>query len=86
MQRLKSESGFINPKYLLSMLTECIDENTIITTEVGQNQIWAANWVGIKKPGKFTTSGGMGTMGYGLPAAVGAKVGQPSEKSYLYIR
>ncbi|NLW27481.1 biosynthetic-type acetolactate synthase large subunit [Acetivibrio saccincola] len=77
---VKSESGFINPKYLLSMLTECIDENTIITTEVGQNQIWAANWVGIKKPGKFITSGGMGTMGYGLPAAVGAKVGQPSEK------
>jgi acetolactate synthase-1/2/3 large subunit len=61
-------------------LTKHIDENSVVTTEVGQNQIWAANWVGIKKPGTFITSGGMGTMGYGLPAAVGAKVGQPSEK------
>ena len=77
---VKNESDFINPKYLLSLLTKHIDENSVVTTEVGQNQIWAANWVGIKKPGTFITSGGMGTMGYGLPAAVGAKVGQPSEK------
>jgi acetolactate synthase-1/2/3 large subunit len=77
---VKNESDFVSPKYLLSLLTKQIDENSIVTTEVGQNQIWAANWVGIKKPGKFITSGGMGTMGYGLPAAVGAKVGQPLEK------
>ncbi len=72
---VKNESDFVSPKYLLSLLTKQIDENSIVTTEVGQNQIWAANWVGIKKPGKFITSGGMGTMGYGLPAAVGAKWG-----------
>ncbi|MDQ2085153.1 biosynthetic-type acetolactate synthase large subunit [Herbivorax sp. ANBcel31] len=77
---LKSENGFVNPKHVLSTLTKNMDENTIVTTEVGQNQIWAANWVGIKKPGTFITSGGMGTMGYGIPAAVGAKIGLPSEK------
>lgn len=77
---VNDENDFVNPKYVLSVLTKHIDENSIVTTEVGQNQIWAANWVGIKKPGTFITSGGMGTMGYGLPAAVGAKVGAPSEK------
>lgn len=83
-RKLKAEvndkSGYVNPKYLLSLLTKHMDENSIVTTEVGQNQIWGANWVGTKKPGTFITSGGMGTMGYGLPAAVGAKVGQPSAK------
>lgn len=74
------ENNFVNPKYALYILTKHIDENSIVTTEVGQNQIWAANWIGIKKPGTFITSGGMGTMGYGLPAAVGAKVGLPLEK------
>ena len=72
-----SEGGFVNPKYLLSMLSEYIDENAIIATEVGQNQIWAANNFNMRKPGNFITSGGLGTMGYGLPSAVGAKIGRP---------
>ena len=71
------EGGFVNPKYLLSMLSEYVDENTIVATEVGQNQIWAANNFNMRKPGNFITSGGLGTMGYGLPAAVGAKLGRP---------
>jgi acetolactate synthase-1/2/3 large subunit len=67
----------VNPKYLLDMLSRMTDENIILTTEVGQNQIWAANHFKAKKPRTFITSGGMGTMGYGLPAAVGAKIGNP---------
>jgi len=68
---------FVNPKYLLSILHEYTGENAIITTEVGQNQIWAANNYKVTVPGSFITSGGLGTMGYGLPAAIGAKLGRP---------
>jgi len=67
----------INPRYLLALLSQMVGEDTIVTTEVGQNQIWAANYYEVRKPRTFITSGGMGTMGYGLPAAVGAKIGKP---------
>ncbi|HOM01588.1 MAG TPA: biosynthetic-type acetolactate synthase large subunit [Acetivibrio sp.] len=76
----KSGTGFVNPKYLLSVLTGLLGENDIVTTEVGQNQIWAANYLGVKKPRTFISSGGLGTMGYGLPASVGAKIGCPERK------
>ena len=49
----------------------------IITTEVGQHQMWAAQHFGLEKPNKWLTSGGLGTMGYGLPAAIGAQLGNP---------
>lgn len=67
----------VSPKYVMSQLAELIDETAIVTTEVGQNQIWAANYLEVKKPRTFISSGGLGTMGYGLPAAVGAKLGKP---------
>lgn len=73
-------SGFVNPKYLLSILSEYLEEDAVITTEVGQNQIWAANNLYVRKPRTFITSGGLGTMGYGLPSAVGAKLGKPGSK------
>ncbi len=50
----------------------------IITTEVGQHQMWAAQHFGFEKPNKWLTSGGLGTMGYGLPAAIGAQLGSPN--------
>jgi len=71
------DTGYVNPKYLLSILSDYLPEDAIVTTEVGQNQIWAANNYKVKKPRTFITSGGLGTMGYGLPSAVGAKVGRP---------
>ncbi|WP_136162000.1 acetolactate synthase 3 large subunit [Sphingomonas flavalba] len=52
--------------------------NPIITTEVGQHQMWAAQHFGFEAPNKWLTSGGLGTMGYGLPAAIGAQVGNPN--------
>ncbi len=70
-------SKTISPTFLLSRLSELTDNKAIITTEVGQNQIWAANYYKTQSPRTFISSGGMGTMGYGLPAAVGAKMGFP---------
>lgn len=67
----------VKPKYLISLLSELAGEEAIVTTEVGQNQIWAANYYATAKPRKFITSGGMGTMGYGLPSSVGAKIAAP---------
>ena len=52
-------------------------QSPIITTEVGQHQMWAAQHFGFEKPNKWLTSGGLGTMGYGLPAAIGAQLGNP---------
>lgn len=71
---------YVNPKTLLSLLMDYAGENAFVATEVGQNQIWAANHLDIRKPGTFISSGGMGTMGYGLPSAVGAKVGRPEAR------
>lgn len=73
----EGDSDFVNPKYLLSILSEYLPEEAVIATEVGQNQIWAANNYNIRRPKTFITSGGLGTMGYGLPSAIGAKLGKP---------
>lgn len=71
-KKARNYEDYVNPRYLLEVLSNVLDENSIVTTEVGQNQIWSANSFKTKKPRTFISSGGMGTMGYGLPAAVGA--------------
>lgn len=55
----------------------------VVVTDVGQNQMWAAQYLPIDKPQSFLTSGGLGTMGYGLPAAVGAQIARPNEQVLL---
>ena len=69
----------IKPQYVVEKLYQLTDGNAIISTEVGQNQMWAAQYYSFDKPRKFLTSGGLGTMGYGFPAAIGAQVAFPKE-------
>lgn len=74
----KSKSGDIMPQLAIERLFALTrDHDPVITTEVGQHQMWAAQYFGFDKPNKWLTSGGLGTMGYGLPAAIGAQLGNP---------
>ncbi len=68
--------NIIKPQFVIEKLCE-LAPDAIITTEVGQNQMWAAQFFVHKDPRKFISSGGLGTMGYGFPAAIGAKMGCP---------
>ncbi|MBT6090047.1 MAG: acetolactate synthase 3 large subunit [Rhodospirillaceae bacterium] len=68
----------IKPQYAIQRLFELTKKrDTFITTEVGQHQMWAAQFCRFDKPNHWLTSGGLGTMGYGLPAAIGAQIGNP---------
>lgn len=69
--------GKLKPQFIIEQIYDITKGEAIITTEVGQNQMWAAQYYKYTKPRTFISSGGLGTMGYGLPAAIGAKVGRP---------
>jgi acetolactate synthase-1/2/3 large subunit len=69
----------IKPQYVIEMLSRMSNGKAIITTEVGQNQMWAAQYYQFDQPNRFITSGGLGCMGFGLPAAIGAQVAQPDK-------
>ena len=75
---------FILPEYLISLVSELCNEDTIIVTDVGQHQMWTAQYYKFQKARTFLTSGGLGTMGFGLPAAIGAKLAQPDKKVILF--
>jgi acetolactate synthase-1/2/3 large subunit len=77
------DDGKIKPQYVIEQLYEATKgKDIIITTEVGQNQMWAAQWFKYNKPRTFLSSGGLGTMGFGFPAAMGAKVGCPNKEVF----
>jgi acetolactate synthase-1/2/3 large subunit len=69
----------IKPQYVIEQLYKLTRGDAIITTEVGQNQMWAAQFYHYGRPRQFLTSGGLGTMGFGLPAAIGAQVAFPDQ-------
>ena len=84
--REKNSLGFVNsdtdikPQYAVQRLYELTkNQDTFITTEVGQHQMWAAQHYKFNKPNRWMTSGGLGTMGYGLPAAVGVQIAHPDK-------
>ncbi len=81
---LKYRKDLLTGPYILEKLYEITGGDAIVTTEVGQHQMWSAQYFKYKKPRTFITSGGLGTMGYGLGACIGAKVGNP-EKTVVNI-
>ncbi|MDY6053281.1 MAG: biosynthetic-type acetolactate synthase large subunit [Anaerovibrio sp.] len=74
----------ILPQQVIDTVSELADDDTVVVTDVGQHQMWAAQFYNARKPRQFLTSGGLGTMGYGLPAALGAKLGQPYKQVILF--
>jgi acetolactate synthase I/II/III large subunit len=87
IRRMQSEFPFwyrqddstLKPQRVVEMVHELTYGDAIIVTDVGQHQMWAAQYYPFAKPGHFVTSGGLGTMGFGLPAAIGAKLGKPEK-------
>ncbi len=76
----KQDDKIIKPQYAIQRLYEKTKHrDTFITTEVGQHQMWAAQFYKFEQPNRWMTSGGLGTMGYGLPAAIGAQLGHPDK-------
>ena len=77
---IKYNKNVLTGPYVIEKIKECFDDNTIICTEVGQNQMWAAQYFHYNSPRQFVSSGGLGTMGYGLGAAIGVKYGNPKSR------
>ncbi len=73
-----NEEGLTGP-YVIEQIYKVTEGNAIITTDVGQHQMWTAQYYRYKDPRTFLSSGGLGTMGYGVGAAIGAKVGRPDK-------
>ncbi|MBN1622664.1 MAG: biosynthetic-type acetolactate synthase large subunit [Endomicrobiales bacterium] len=69
----------LRPQYVVEAISELTKGEAIVVTEVGQNQMWAAQFYKVKNPRHFLSSGGLGTMGYGFPAAIGAKIANPDK-------
>lgn len=80
----RPDGDVIKPGALIRKISELSDEDTIAVTDVGQHQMWAAQFFDVYRPRHFLTSGGQGTMGYGLPAALGAKIGRPDSSVVLF--
>ncbi len=83
-QKLKSISyensdKVIKPQFVLETLHKLTKGNALVVSDVGQHQMWTAQYYGFEKPRNWVNSGGLGTMGFGLPAAIGAKIARPKE-------
>jgi len=79
----KSREGVIMPQQVIAKLNE-LAEDAIVVTDVGQHQMWTAQFFNFRQARAFVTSGGLGTMGYGLPAAIGAQIGLPDKKVIVF--
>jgi acetolactate synthase-1/2/3 large subunit len=74
----KAVEGSLMPQYVVQRVNELTkDRTTVLATEVGQNQMWSCQYYQVREPRTWVSSGGLGTMGFGLPAAIGAKLGRP---------
>jgi acetolactate synthase-1/2/3 large subunit len=82
-REVPEEGGRFTPKEIIGTIYEAYGENCIVATDVGQHQMWTAQHWPFTKPNKLITSGGMGTMGFGLGAAIGAKIANPGKDVIL---
>ena len=78
-----AEGGLISPPAIFAAMNNVMEADSILVTDVGQHQMWAAQYSKRSVPRSFLTSGGLGTMGYGLPAAMGAQIGCPDKEVWL---
>ena len=77
--KYKNSDGQIRQEYVIQKIGELTNHKAVVTTGVGQHQMWTAQWYQFSSPRSMITSGGLGTMGYGFPAAIGAQLGRPGE-------
>jgi acetolactate synthase-1/2/3 large subunit len=75
--KYKDSEVVLKPQWVVSMIHETTKGDAIVTTDVGQHQMWAAQYYPLNKPRSWVTSGGLGTMGFGFPSAIGAQMGNP---------
>jgi len=73
------DDGKLRPQYIIQQLSALLEDDDIIVSEVGQNQMWTAQYYNFRKPRTWITSGGLGTMGYGLPASMGVHYARPDK-------
>jgi acetolactate synthase-1/2/3 large subunit len=73
----------LRPQYVIQQICEATKGEAIIATDVGQHQMWTAQWYNFMRPRELLSSGGLGTMGYGFPAGIGAKVGKPGSEVFV---
>lgn len=79
-ENIDPHTGKLSPKVILDKLCELSENKLVVCTEVGQNQMWTAQYYKFMEPRSFITSGGLGTMGFGLGAAIGASLGNPDKR------
>ncbi len=77
--KFKDSDGQIRQEYIIQKIGELTKHKAVVTTGVGQHQMWTAQWYQFSSPRSMITSGGLGTMGYGFPSAIGAQLGRPGE-------
>ena len=81
----QSDNGHVVAPQVIHALWEATEGEAIVVTDVGQNQMWAAQYYHLDQPHPFITSGGLGTMGFGLPAAIGAQVARPEKEVWAIV-
>lgn len=81
----EAEVGVNKPQEVIKLIGEITDGEAIIVTDVGQHQMWAAQWYPYKNSRQLVTSGGLGTMGFGIPAAIGAKLANPDKNVIVFV-
>ncbi len=79
-RRRSPNPDYVDPAEFIERLTDRMQEDSVYVADVGQNQIWSCGYAKVKERAKFLTSGGMGTMGYSIPAAMGAKIAAPERQ------